>query len=125
VATQKIDEYTGNSGLVEVRQTVDQVVFVAHGTERRSLSRGQDYQCRAHQIELKPVSQTMGGGVPMIGGALIRKGGTVVLTRATDRSLIARVKSSSVGIGQILVIPVPILESHDTWWRWQARKSAD
>jgi len=125
VAAQAVDEYTGNSGLVEVRQTPDRLTFIAHAKEFRTLARGTDYQCSAHRIELLSTARTIGGGIFPIGGALVRESGSVVITKATDRSLIARIKSSTVGVEQVLVVPIPIYESKDTWWRWQARKSAD
>jgi len=123
VTKQEVDAYTGNSGLVEVTQTPDRLVFSAHGKEVRSLTRGTDYQCNAHQIELTPVSKTIGGAIGPIGGLVVRDSATVVVTKATDRSLVARVKSTSFGMALLLVVPWPHYESKATWWRWQADTS--
>lgn len=121
---KKVGGSKASSDLVEVKQTDEQLKLFYRGKEfkNRTLTRGIDYQCSAHQIDLLLPPETGGGGLGAGAGAAGYIAESTAMMKATDGSLIVRAKSFFGGAVVVFGFPVPVLVKTDIWWRWRPHK---
>lgn len=123
-AHKRVRGSKASSDLVEVKQTDEQLRLFPRGQEFKSktLTRGVDYQCSAHQIDLLLPPEEGGGGFGAGGGAAGYFAASTAMMKATDGSLIVRTKSFVVAAVVAIGFPVPLIGKTDIWWRWRPLK---
>lgn len=112
-----------DNGFVKIRQTENKLhlerwVMYGGQLKKEGKSKCVHYSCSAEGVVVTK-TETVGGGIPPIGGGIIRTKKDIVLNKAVDGSLLANIKREDTGMMLLLVIPYPALESRNVWWRWK------